>query len=220
MVIDASVLIKGLRVDDLVRKHDQEQSPKDPQNHGQTTQMEGGQAPPGDSANGSVAPSAVKPSLIDGRIELFTVPEVLQEVRNHFARHQLQFTPYEFTVREPSGDFMRLAVDFAKATGDFISLSTNDLKVIALTCQLEWELAGRKVDSAPPRPVILQGRPPAAATNTAGEPSTLPPQKLPEGFYFPASDQPQPHDSSSPHPKVNSHEKEEIPLSPSTAAKV
>jgi len=195
VVIDASVLIKALRVDDIVRKHDRQFA----QEHDITPSPAAtATAAAAAAAAAAVADVTAAASVditagdkgpesgvtvtgsVDG-IALFTVPEVLQEVRNHFARNQLQFTPYDFTLREPSGDFMRLAIDFAKATGDFYSLSTNDLKVIALTCQLEWELAGRRVDPAPSRPVILQGRPPLDAPIS----STLPPQKLPEGFYHP-----------------------------------
>ena len=180
MVIDASVLIKALRVDDIVRKHDRQFAQEHditPSPAADVTAAASVDVTAGDKGPES---GVTVTGSVDG-IALFTVPEVLQEVRNHFARNQLQFTPYDFTLREPSGDFMRLAIDFAKATGDFYSLSTNDLKVIALTCQLEWELAGRRVDPAPSRPVILQGRPPLDAPIS----STLPPQKLPEGFYHP-----------------------------------
>ena len=154
VVVDASVLIKGMRVDDIVDKYQREASLNE-----------------NSTSNGSTGSGG------GATVELFTVVEVLNEVRNHFAREQLQFSPYQFTVREPAGEFLNLAIDFAKATGDYPSLSLPDLKIIALSCQLEWELARRKVDPAPTRPVTLLGKPQGAPADAG--------HKNPEGFYFP-----------------------------------
>lgn len=50
--------------------------------------------------------------------------------------------PYELTVDEPSPDSVKHVIEFAKKTGDYLSLSAADIKVIALTYQLEKELVG------------------------------------------------------------------------------
>lgn len=50
--------------------------------------------------------------------------------------------PYELTIDEPSAESVRYVIEFAKKTGDYLSLSSADIKVIALTYQLEKELCG------------------------------------------------------------------------------
>jgi rRNA maturation endonuclease Nob1 len=174
VVVDASVLIKGMRVDEIVAKHLRSFNSN-------TNAINGASESASGSGSGNGGESGVK---------LYTVAEVMKEVRNEFGRQQLQLTPYEVSVREPSAHFINVAVDFAKATGDYHSLSTPDLKVIALSCQLEWELAHRMVDPAPSKPVTLIGRPspspslsPSSAAGVTA--SILPPQKNPEGFYYP-----------------------------------
>lgn len=50
--------------------------------------------------------------------------------------------PYDLTVDEPSPESVKHVIEFAKKTGDYLSLSAADVKVIALTYQLEKELVG------------------------------------------------------------------------------
>lgn len=50
--------------------------------------------------------------------------------------------PYELVVDEPSPEAVQHVIEFAKKTGDYLSLSSADIKVIALTYQLEKELLG------------------------------------------------------------------------------
>ncbi|GMT00999.1 hypothetical protein PENTCL1PPCAC_23173, partial [Pristionchus entomophagus] len=72
----------------------------------------------------------------------FYAPEdVIRELRDgktKRALEQLQLT-CDIIIREPSIDALRLASDGAKKTGDFRSLSIVDLKVIALTIDLQRE---------------------------------------------------------------------------------
>lgn len=69
----------------------------------------------------------------------YTVPEVLAEVKDEASREGLGRLPYEIKIKSPSPEAMKLVTEFAKATGDYATLSATDLKVIALTVSLEME---------------------------------------------------------------------------------
>lgn len=73
---------------------------------------------------------------------LITVPEVVKEIKNKRQLKRLCVLPYELVVDEPSAESVKYVIDFAKKTGDYLSLSSADIKVIALTYQLEKELIG------------------------------------------------------------------------------
>jgi RNA-binding protein NOB1 len=74
--------------------------------------------------------------------ELYTVEEVMKEVRDKKARQYLTSMPYRIKTREPTPESYVAAMEFAKKTGDYASLSATDLKVIALTLTLEKEVYG------------------------------------------------------------------------------
>ncbi|RLV92455.1 hypothetical protein DV515_00013755 [Chloebia gouldiae] len=73
---------------------------------------------------------------------LYTVPEVLAEIRDRRARRRLAALPCELRVRRPRPEMLRLVTEFSKKTGDYPSLSAADLQVLALTCQLQTEIHG------------------------------------------------------------------------------
>ncbi|NXY18817.1 NOB1 protein, partial [Atrichornis clamosus] len=73
---------------------------------------------------------------------LYTVPEVLAEIRDRPMRRRLAALPCELRVRRPRPDLLRLVTEFSKKTGDYPSLSAADLQVLALTCQLQAETDG------------------------------------------------------------------------------
>lgn len=73
---------------------------------------------------------------------LITVPEVLKEIKNKRQLKRLCVLPYDLVVDEPSPDAVKHVIEFAKKTGDYLSLSSADIKVIALTYQLEKEMIG------------------------------------------------------------------------------
>ncbi|KAM6250989.1 RNA-binding protein NOB1 isoform 1-T1 [Spheniscus humboldti] len=73
---------------------------------------------------------------------LYTVPEVLAEIRDRPTRRRLAALPCELRLRRPRPDVLRLVTDFSKKTGDYPSLSAADLQVLALTCQLQAETDG------------------------------------------------------------------------------
>jgi len=70
----------------------------------------------------------------------YTVPGVLQEIKDAKARHQT--LPFELKTREPSPESLTKIIEFARKTGDYPSLSSVDLQVLALVYELEMEGCG------------------------------------------------------------------------------
>ncbi|XP_013112396.2 RNA-binding protein NOB1 [Stomoxys calcitrans] len=80
--------------------------------------------------------------LNDYAENILTVPDVVNEVRNKRQIRRLCVLPYDLQVREPRADVVKHCVEFAKKTGDYASLSGIDIKVIALTYELEADTVG------------------------------------------------------------------------------
>ena len=74
--------------------------------------------------------------------EVYTISEVLSEVKDTKARNNLAMLNINLKLKEPDQDSIKKVAAFAKKTGDLIALSKADLKVIALTYMLEKELKG------------------------------------------------------------------------------
>eukprot|EP00124_Ichthyophonus_hoferi_P003351 Ihof_evm2s286 gene=Ihof_evmTU2s286 len=74
--------------------------------------------------------------------KMVTIREVVDEVRDRRARQALELIPFELTFREPSDEAIHAVSEFAKKTGDYRSLSTTDLKVLALAYMMEKEIVG------------------------------------------------------------------------------
>jgi RNA-binding protein NOB1 len=72
----------------------------------------------------------------------YTVPAVLQEIRDAKARQHLDQLPFVLVPREPSQEGIQAIVDFAKKTGDYHSLSTVDIQILGLLYDLEREGCG------------------------------------------------------------------------------
>lgn len=85
---------------------------------------------------------------------MITVPEVVNEIKNKRQLKRLCVLPYDLVVDEPSPDAVKHVIAFAKKTGDYLSLSSADIKVIALTYQLECELVGK--DHLRTEPVVAK----------------------------------------------------------------
>ncbi|XP_074646707.1 RNA-binding protein NOB1-like [Tubulanus polymorphus] len=73
---------------------------------------------------------------------IYTLPEVVNEIRDKATKQRLQVLPYKLQFREPSAECVKAVSDFARKTGDYRSLSSVDIKVIALAYLLEKENAG------------------------------------------------------------------------------
>jgi len=73
---------------------------------------------------------------------IFTISDVVDEIRDAATRQRLAVLPYSIEFREPSVESIQAVSNFAKKTGDFRSLSAVDIRVMALTLQLEKEFSG------------------------------------------------------------------------------
>uniref|UniRef100_G3Q008 RNA-binding protein NOB1 n=1 Tax=Gasterosteus aculeatus TaxID=69293 RepID=G3Q008_GASAC len=73
---------------------------------------------------------------------IYTLRDVVNEIRDKPTRKSLSFLPYQLTFKEPQPEHVRLVTEFSKKTGDYPSLSATDIKVLALTYQLELEHVG------------------------------------------------------------------------------
>ena len=71
--------------------------------------------------------------------EIYTVPEVLREIRDARHRQALQNALCEIKVHSPGPNAVSTVIAHTKQSGDFSSLSRTDLKVMALTYQLAKE---------------------------------------------------------------------------------
>ncbi|KFY82441.1 hypothetical protein V500_10543, partial [Pseudogymnoascus sp. VKM F-4518 (FW-2643)] len=70
--------------------------------------------------------------------ELYTVPQVLAEIRDAAARSRLETTVLPFLkLRTPRPASVKAVTDFARRTGDLEVLSRPDVLVLALSYELE-----------------------------------------------------------------------------------
>ncbi|KAF9292648.1 Nin1 binding protein [Mortierella alpina] len=101
--------------------------------------------------------------------KFFTIPEVLNEIRDKQARKDLALLPFDIAVINPTEASVRAVAAFARKTGDYAVLSATDLRVLALTYQLEFEACGMKrIRTEPVRPNVQPGnkKPQAAPKRT------------------------------------------------------
>ncbi|KAG0256838.1 Nin1 binding protein [Mortierella polycephala] len=90
--------------------------------------------------------------------KFFTIPEVLNEIRDKQARKDLAILPFDIQVINPNEASVRAVAAFARKTGDYAVLSATDLRVLALTYQLEFEACGMKrIRAEPVRPNTQPG---------------------------------------------------------------
>lgn len=73
----------------------------------------------------------------------YTIPQVLQEVRDVHARQILSTKLEEIKTTEPTEEDLTYVIEFSKKTGDFSSLSDTDLRILALACRLHRESGGK-----------------------------------------------------------------------------
>ncbi|MCJ1316020.1 Nin1 binding protein [Xylographa vitiligo] len=73
--------------------------------------------------------------------KIYTIPQVITEIRDKDARARLDATVLPFlTIRSPRPASVTVIMDFAGRTGDLAVLSNPDIHVIALAYELECEL--------------------------------------------------------------------------------
>lgn len=73
---------------------------------------------------------------------IYTVEELIHEIKDKATKQRLQSSPYEFKFRKPSSEIIKLVTEFSKKTGDYPSLSATDIQLIGLTYMLEKEYVG------------------------------------------------------------------------------
>lgn len=78
-------------------------------------------------------------SLQQHSCNYFTTPGVHSELKDDNVRQQLLIWDDKLQVRQPKTQYIQKVVSFAKLTGDYAVLSTNDLHIIALAYELECE---------------------------------------------------------------------------------
>ncbi|XP_052717211.1 RNA-binding protein NOB1-like [Crassostrea angulata] len=74
--------------------------------------------------------------------KIYTVPKVVNEIKDKATLQRLQFLPYQLVPKTPTPECIKIVTEFSKKTGDYRSLSAVDIQVIALTYQLEKENVG------------------------------------------------------------------------------
>jgi RNA-binding protein NOB1 len=123
-------------------------------------------------------------STILGQAEaLYTVPSVIEEIRDAVARSRVETTLLPFLkLRNPRPASIKVISDFARKTGDFEVLSKADIQILALAYELEcernhgdWRLRNvpgqKRVNGAPP--AILSEKALDHLTVAAGETTTV-----------------------------------------------
>uniref|UniRef100_A0A8C4ZBF6 RNA-binding protein NOB1 n=1 Tax=Gadus morhua TaxID=8049 RepID=A0A8C4ZBF6_GADMO len=83
-----------------------------------------------------------KAPLQDIGATIYTLKDVVEEIRDKNTRRSLSVLPYQLNFKEPYPEHIRFVTEFSKKTGDYPSLSATDIKVLALTYQLELEQVG------------------------------------------------------------------------------
>lgn len=73
---------------------------------------------------------------------LYTIQEVIDEITNERQRKKLMVLPYDLIVKDVFLENIKFITEFSQKTGDYRSLSAVDIKVMALTYQMEKEKLG------------------------------------------------------------------------------
>jgi len=76
--------------------------------------------------------------------EIYTINEVVSEVRDKATRQRLQTIPYQFQFREPKAECYSLVKAASLKIGDYNNLSVVDLRLLALAVQMAQE-AGMEI---------------------------------------------------------------------------
>uniref|UniRef100_V9ILP1 RNA-binding protein NOB1 n=1 Tax=Apis cerana TaxID=7461 RepID=V9ILP1_APICE len=93
-------------------------------------------------------------SLQNIGVNIITEQDVVNEVINKRQLRRLVVLPYDLKIKNAYSENIKFVTEFAKKTGDYISLSATDIKIIALTYQLEKEKVG--INHLRTEPIIAQ----------------------------------------------------------------
>ncbi|XP_047475752.1 RNA-binding protein NOB1-like isoform X2 [Penaeus chinensis] len=110
--------------------------------------------------------------------EICSTPEVIGEIRDRHTKQHIQSLPVKIELKQPKPESIKFINEFSKKTGDFASLSLADIKVLALTYELEIEAQGGSDHlRSEPEKAVTEFSKPKKSTDDA--------LKLP-GFYYPS----------------------------------
>jgi len=73
---------------------------------------------------------------------IYTIEEVLEEIKSKRQLKNLIVLPYELQVKDVDPEDIKFITQFSKKTGDYPSLSATDIKVLALTYRFEKDHVG------------------------------------------------------------------------------
>lgn len=106
--------------------------------------------------------------------QLYSVPEVISEIRDKEARQRLEALPFPIVMRQPQPQSIKFVNEFSKKTGDYASLSLADIKLLALAYELEVEVQGGSSHlNAEPHKIVTEG----AATKAKRQEFNDPPEQ-------------------------------------------
>jgi len=88
--------------------------------------------------------------LQDVAHNLYSIRQVIEEIKDKETRDRLQCLPFELKLIEPDQRDVQFIIDFSKKTGDFASLSAVDIKVLALLCELQRQHVNADHESREP----------------------------------------------------------------------
>ncbi|XP_076816853.1 RNA-binding protein NOB1-like [Clavelina lepadiformis] len=74
--------------------------------------------------------------------KIYTCREVVTEIKDRVTRRRLAVLPYELNFKEPSSSSIQKVIEASKKSGDYASLSSVDIKVLALTYELTVQHKG------------------------------------------------------------------------------
>lgn len=137
-------------------------------------------------------------ALQDIGANILTEQAVVDEITSKRQLRRLVVLPYDLKVQEAFSENIKFVTEFSKKSGDYTSLSATDIKVIALTYQLEKEKVGTAhLKDAPTIRTI-------ASTKDKPSGDDL---KLPIGFYMPKNTEKNELDADNEETSLNNVEK-------------
>ncbi|KAL6439987.1 hypothetical protein ACFW04_002974 [Cataglyphis niger] len=115
-------------------------------------------------------------ALQDIGVNILTEQAVVDEITSKRQLRRLVVLPYDLKVQEAFAENIKFVTEFSKKSGDYTSLSATDIKIIALTYQLEKEKVGT---------AHLKDAPTIRTIAPIEDKQSGDDLKLPIGFYMP-----------------------------------
>jgi RNA-binding protein NOB1 len=103
----------------------------------------------------------------------YTVPAVVQEIRDAKARQHLERLPFTLVQREASREGIHAVTEFARKTGDYNSLSSVDIQVLGLLYDLEKEGCGGDMSHVRTTPKRTIGLGKLESLSAGGNPTAI-----------------------------------------------